>query len=392
MNGPLISSFARLVELAFSPSFAFSSSVYQLDPEWPATTDLPRGSLIENLGRAGELEVELDAILRTHGVDQADFSQEIINALPDPENWRVTEDEVKKRRDLRNLRIFTIDPATARDMDDAISCILEPGSDEIAEVGVHIADVTYFLAQGSPLDELAKKKATTVYVVEYSIPMLPRTLSDTLCSLTPHEDRYSISIIWRMNIKTGKFVDEKPWIGRTIMRSCVKMDYGTAQRMIEGDFDSKTEQLKLDPAHPEHTSELVRRDVVNLDRIAKVLRKERFDNGALGLNSVKLSFIFDRSEQTNTSGGKPRLSVPTSCFSYITKDSNHLIEEFAILANEAIAQKTSEVYPDNALVRYHESPREDIMADFIIFCDKLGIKIDYSSSGSYWVLCFTSLL
>jgi VacB/RNase II family 3'-5' exoribonuclease len=277
--------------------------------------------LTENIGRAGELEVELEAILRTHGVDQSDFPPDILSSLPDPGIWRISEQEVAKRRDLRNTRIFTIDPPTARDMDDAISCILEPGSDEIAEVGVHIADVTYFLAKGSPLDELAKKKATTVYVVEYSIPMLPRALSDTLCSLTPHEDRLAVSIIWRMNVKTGKLVNEnkKPWIGRSIIRSCVKMDYGTAQRMIEGDFDSTTEQLKLDPVHPEHTSELVKQDVLNLDRIAKVIRKGRFERGALGLNSVKLSFIFDRSEQTNQSGGKPRLSVPTSCFSYITK-------------------------------------------------------------------------
>jgi DIS3-like exonuclease 2 len=263
-------------------------------------------------------------------------------------------------------------------MDDAISCILLPGSDEIAEVGVHIADVTYFLQQGSPLDEIAKQRATTVYLVESSISMLPRILCDTLCSLTPHEDRFTVSVIWKVNIKTGEFLNEKPWIGRTIIRSCVKMDYGTAQKMIEGKFDPELEKLDLDPSHPEHTTEKVRQDVIALDRVAKLLRKRRYENGALGLSTVKLSFVFDRT-QPPTAG---KLSVPVSCYAYETKDSNHLIEEFAILANSCVAERIVEAYPDHALIRYHESPRPDLMEEYVRFCENLGISIDYSSPGA----------
>eukprot|EP01102_Stenamoeba_stenopodia_P023108 TRINITY_DN984_c0_g1_i4.p1 TRINITY_DN984_c0_g1~~TRINITY_DN984_c0_g1_i4.p1 ORF type:complete len:1231 (+),score=388.91 TRINITY_DN984_c0_g1_i4:364-4056(+) len=342
---------------------------------WKISNEHPHAKLTQNLGLSGEMEVELQAIIKANSIDQSDFPPQVLTSLPSA-NWQIPSEEIGRRRDMRNDRIFTIDPLTARDMDDAISCIMI--NDDIAEVGVHIADVTYFLQEGTKLDEIARKRATTVYFVEFSIPMLPRVLCDTLCSLNPHEDRLSISVVWKMNIKTAEVV-EKPWIGRTVIRSCCKLDYGTAQSMIEGTFDAKNHSLALDPTHKEHTIDQIVEDVKVLDGIAKILRKRRFDTGALSLNTVKLCFRFDKEKER---GNALRATPPVSCFVYETKDSNHLIEEFALLANAEVARTIHEAYPNHSMIRIHESPRPDFMEEYIQFCEKLGITIDYSSSGA----------
>ena len=149
--------------------------------------------------------------------------------------WTIPEEEVANRRDLRGYRIFSIDPATAKDLDDALHVTQLP--DGRIELGVHIADVSYYVKPGNALDLEASMRATTVYLVQKSLPMLPRLLSENLCSLNPNEDRLAYSCIWYMDRK-GNLTEDPPWYGRTVIRSCCKLDYGLAQAMIEGEVDA----------------------------------------------------------------------------------------------------------------------------------------------------------
>lgn len=217
-------------------------------PTWYGTSKLPWGHNVRFLGEAGTIHAETKALLSEHGVDHGDFPHTVLRGLQDflppasqdgvdvganirGSRWKIPEEEIAKRRDLREQRIFTIDPTGARDLDDALSVV--PLADGTFEIGVHIADVTYFVTPNSELDREARRRATTIYLVQQSIPMLPPLLCEELCSLNPQVDRLTYSCIWRMNVD-GTLVDEPAWFGRTIIRSCCKLDYQTAQHMIEG--------------------------------------------------------------------------------------------------------------------------------------------------------------
>lgn len=200
------------------------------------------------VGEAGAIHAETRALLGQHGVDHGDFPRSVLQGLQaflpkDTEGgvdvgthvrgsrWNIPDEEIAKRRDLRKERIFSIDPTGARDLDDALS--VTPLADGTMEIGVHIADVTYFIRPNSDLDREARRRATTVYLVQQAIPMLPPLLCEELCSLNPEVDRLAYSCIWRMNVD-GTLVDEPAWFGRTVIRSCCKLDYQTAQHMIDG--------------------------------------------------------------------------------------------------------------------------------------------------------------
>lgn len=217
-------------------------------PFWSAKSKLPWGHNVRFVGEAGAIHAETKALLCQHHVDHGDFPHSVLHGLQAflPEEtedgmdtganirgsrWKIPLEEIAKRRDLRNERIFTIDPTGARDLDDALS--VTPLADGTVEMGVHIADVTYFLKPNSDLDREARRRATTVYLVQKSIPMLPPLLCEELCSLNPQVDRLTYSCLWRMH-PDGTLVDEPAWFGRTVIRSCCKLDYQTAQHMIEG--------------------------------------------------------------------------------------------------------------------------------------------------------------
>lgn len=215
---------------------------------WSGSSKLPWGHNVRFVGEAGAIHAETLALLSQHGVDHGDFPRTVLRDLEDflPKNtedgvdtganirgsrWKIPNEEITKRRDLREKRIFTIDPTGARDLDDALS--VTPLNDGTVEIGVHIADVSYFVSPNSDLDREARRRATTVYLVQRAIPMLPPLLCEELCSLNPQVDRLTYSCIWRMNTD-GTLVDEPAWFGRTVIRSCCKLDYRTAQNMIEG--------------------------------------------------------------------------------------------------------------------------------------------------------------
>ncbi|KAM5163267.1 DIS3-like exonuclease 2 isoform 2-T2 [Mantella aurantiaca] len=332
---------------------------------WREDSNFAEGMLMKSLGQAGQIEPETEGILTEYGVDFSEFSNKVLKCLPQNLPWAIPQEEFEKRRDLRKECIFTIDPATARDLDDALSCKLLP--DGNFEVGVHIADVSYFIREGSPLDLVASDRATSVYLVQKVIPMLPRLLCEELCSLNPMADRLTFSVIWKITPQ-GKILDE--WFGRTIICSCVKLSYDHAQSMIENP-NKLISTEELPPVSPKRTIDEIQNAVLNLHHIAQNLRKHRFEEGALRLDQLKLAFTLDHES-----------GMPQGCYIYHYRDSNKLVEEFMLLANMAVAHKIFNNFPEEALLRRHPPPQNKLLNDLIEFCDQMGLQLDFTDSGT----------
>ncbi|XP_019358969.1 PREDICTED: DIS3-like exonuclease 2 [Gavialis gangeticus] len=333
--------------------------------DWKEDSNFAIGQMTKSLGQAGEIEPETEGILTEYGVDFSDFPQEVLACLPQCLPWVIPPEELANRRDLRKECIFTIDPSTAKDLDDALSC--KQLADGSFEVGVHIADVSYFVLEETALDKLASERATSVYLVQKVIPMLPKLLCEELCSLNPMRDRLTFSVLWKLTPE-GKILDE--WFGRTIICSCVKLSYDHAQSMIEHPKKVLSPE-ELPPISPQHTIEEIHWAVLNLHRIAKQLRKQRFIDGALRLDQLKLSFTLDKES-----------GMPQGCYVYQYRDSNKLVEEFMLLANMAVAHQIYRSFPAQALLRRHPPPQTKMLNDLMEFCDQMGLGIDFSSAGA----------
>ncbi|XP_062260427.1 DIS3-like exonuclease 2 [Platichthys flesus] len=332
---------------------------------WSADSNFAEGRLAKTLGQAGEIEPETEGILTEYDVDCSEFSDSVLDCLPKNLPWTIPPEELKKRRDLRNECIFTIDPATARDLDDALSCKQLP--DGNFEMGVHIADVSYFVEEDNALDAIASQRATSVYMVQKVIPMLPRLLCEELCSLNPLTDRLTFSVIWKMTPE-GKILSE--WFGRSVIRSCVKLSYDHAQSMIEAP-EKLFSAGELPPVDPVHPIDEIHQAVLNLHSIAQNLRAQRFSGGALRLDQMKLSFTLDRDTM-----------MPQGCYVYQYRDSNKLVEEFMLLANIATAKHIYRKFPDLALLRRHPPPKAKMVDELQELCEQLGIDLDLSSAGA----------
>ncbi|XP_051637569.1 DIS3-like exonuclease 2 isoform X2 [Manacus candei] len=333
--------------------------------DWKEDSNFATGQLCKSLGQAGEIEPETEGILTEYGVDFSDFSPEALECLPQNLPWVISLEELAKRRDLRKECIFTIDPSTARDLDDALSCKQLP--DGNLEVGVHIADVSYFVLEETELDKVASERATSVYLVQKVIPMLPRLLCEELCSLNPMQDRLTFSVMWKLTPE-GKILDE--WFGRTVICSCVKLSYEHAQIMIESPGKVLSPE-ELPPVSPQHSIAEIQEAVLNLHRIAQNLRKQRFADGALHLDQMKLSFTLDQES-----------GMPQSCYVYQYRDSNRLVEEFMLLANMAVAHRIYHFFPEQAFLRRHPPPQTKLLKDLMDFCNQVGLDIDFSSAGT----------
>lgn len=282
--------------------------------EYPTNIQQAVGEVIEVLGKAGENNAEMHAILAEFGLP-VHFPAEIeefANQIPE----KISEEEIKKRRDFREILTFTIDPADAKDFDDALSFkVLENGN---YEIGVHIADVTHYVQEGTILEEEALRRATSVYLVDRTIPMLPEKLSNNLCSLRPNEDKLTFSAVFEMNDE-GKIFNQ--WFGRTIIHSDKRFTYEEAQEEIEN-YELRIMNYELDNSQ---NSELTNA-LVKLNKIAKILKKERFQKGAINFETNEVKFRLDEN-------GKP-LGVQLK----IRKDAHKLIEEFMLLANKKVAE------------------------------------------------------
>jgi len=310
--------------------------------DWPERARNPFAEIIDVLGDAGDNNTEMHAILAEFDLPYK--YPEAVNQAAEKINIEISEDEIKNRRDFRSVPTFTIDPADAKDFDDALS--IQKLENGFWEVGVHIADVTYYVKPESLLEDEAYNRATSVYLVDRVVPMLPEKLSNGVCSLRPNEDKLCFSAVFQID-DSSLVINE--WFGRTIIHSDRRFAYEEAQLVIEtGDGDLKVE-------------------ILTLDRLAKQLRAIRFENGSIGFDRVEVKFEIDKD-------GKP-LSV----FFTEAKDSNKLIEEFMLLANKRVAEfvgKPGAKKKERTFVyRIHDKPDPEKLDTFNHFIKRFGYGI-----------------
>lgn len=353
----------KLSEEAMDPH-AEKTLVLAKITEWKVQYPFPTAQVVKAIGMSGEIETESRAILEAENIhqDQDDFPPEAMECLPKTP-WHLDEEEIGKRRDLRDTRIFSIDPITARDLDDALS--FTDLADGCARIGVHIADVSHFVPPDSALDEEARRRSTSVYLVQKVLPMLPRLLCEELCSLNAGVDRCAFSVIWVLD-RDGNIKEQ--WMGKTIIRSCAKLSYEDAQNMLDGKFSGKPIETPPTELHGPHTWSEVVSDVRGLNRIAHRLRKSRFHNGALRLDNKKLLINLDDA------------GFPIGHDVFKAKDANRLVEEYMLLANRSVARFLTEYYPDRSLLRRHPFPNGKKMEELVNFASHHGIDIRAGSS------------
>lgn len=311
--------------------------------DWRPGSPNPDGMITEVLGKAGVHNTEMHAIIAEFGFD-IEFNAEV-EAEANSFAEKISKEEIAKRRDMRGTTTFTIDPVDAKDFDDAISYkTLENGR---LEIGVHIADVAHFVTEDSLLDEEAYHRATSVYLVDRTVPMLPERLSNNLCSLRPKEDRLAYSVIFEMD-KTGKIFDF--WIGKTIIHSNHRFSYEEAQEVIEG------------------SSDLFKEEITTLNSIALKLQEKRFREGAISFESDEFKFKLD------TDG------TPLSVHKKERKEAHKMIEDFMLLANKTVAKYVYDTFKGQVLpYRVHDAPNLEKMATFIATAKKFGHIIDTKS-------------
>jgi len=314
--------------------------------DWPEDAKNPIGEITHVLGKQGENNAEMNAILADYGFPLA-FPDEV-EKQAESIKGEITKEEIAKRRDFREILTFTIDPADAKDFDDAISFqLLKNGN---IEVGVHIADVSHYVKPDSALDKEAFERGTSVYLVDRVIPMLPERLSNGLCSLRPNEDKLCFSAVFELDNEANVI---EQWFGRTIIHSDTRFSYEDAQEVLENKSGK-------------HSKELLK-----LNELAYKLRERKFKHGAISFESVEIKFRLDDQ-------GKP-LGV------YVKerKDAHKLIEDFMLLANkkvaEFVAKKGKGKQKYTFVYRSHDSPKEDALLNFSQFALKFGYKIDMSS-------------
>ncbi|KAI0268262.1 RNB-domain-containing protein [Gloeopeniophorella convolvens] len=324
----------------------------------PISSLHPFGTLVEELGPIGDIEVETSALLKDCNFPAEDFGESVLKCLP-PMPWSIPEHEYEVRTDLRKERLFTIDPEDAKDLDDALSIKLN--DDGTYDVGIHIADVSFHVKPNTALDRDARKRATSVYLVQRAVPMLPPALSEELCSLVPGQERLAFSVVLTLT-KEAKVI--KKWFGKTIIKSAAKLSYGVAQGVLDG------KPLGDVPVIPEHDASAVENDVKLLYDLAQTLRTRRFQNGALSLESPRLSF------KLNAAG------LPVDCSRKESLDSNNLVEEFMCLTNMMVAQQIAVALPEQALLRRHDIPIDRRLNLLVERAERLGYTLDVSSAGA----------
>ena len=315
---------------------------------WEPKEQYPKGKVLKVMGKPGENNTEMFSIAIERGF-VAEFPANVEAEADKIEKAGIQETDLKNRKDFRKVLTFTIDPEDAKDFDDAIS--FKKISEDEYEIGVHIADVTNYLKIGTAIDAEARKRATSVYLVDRTIPMLPEALSNDLCSLVPDKDRLCMSAVFVMN-KNAEIKSE--WYGKTIIHSQKRLTYAGAEEII------KNKNLEL------------HNELSFLNDLAKKLHKKRFENGAISLEQEEVKFVLDEN------------SVPIKVILKERGDSNKLIEEFMLLANKKVAEKMSlDEHGKNLKIpkggvfvyRIHDAPDKEKMQDLAFFLKNLGYKV-----------------
>ncbi len=324
---------------------------------WEAHSDSPIGSVIKVLGKAGEHNTEIHSILAQYGLPY-EFPTEV-EEYANKLDTSIQVSEIKKRRDMRDILTFTIDPKDAKDFDDALSFQkLENGN---YEIGIHIADVSHYVKPGTILDEEAYERATSVYLVDRVVPMLPEILSNNACSLRPNKEKYTFSAVFEINSKAE--VVHK-WFGRTVTYSDARFAYEEAQHIIETRKGEIPENISL-TGKTYTVNAKITEAVLELDRLAKILRKQRMHNGAISFDKVEVKFVLD--ENNN----------PEGVYFKEAKDANKLIEEFMLLANRSVAEFIGKQNPKKTFVyRVHDEPDDDKIAALENIIKRFGYKLN----------------
>ncbi|XP_050076130.1 DIS3-like exonuclease 2 [Anopheles maculipalpis] len=323
--------------------------------------EVPIGTILKSIGKCGLLEVENESILVEHNLDVTPYGEDILAQLP-AVPYNIPAEELARRVDLRGECIFTIDPATARDLDDALSCKQLPNGNY--QIGVHISDVTYFLRESSPLDELVKLRATSIYMVDTVYHMLPKQLCNT-CSLLPGEDKLAFSVFWEME-PDGTVLSTR--FERSVINSCSQLSYEHAQLMLDNPNCEVDEDQFPEILHGYSAKSLCK--IVNtLQSIAMKLRQRRMDDGCLKINQPKLTFRLD-----------PATGRPIDYGVYKIRTSNEMIEDFMLLANMSVASAIHKAYPDISLLRSHSAPAANMMKNLVRTLSLHGHALSYTSS------------
>ncbi|MGL4292175.1 MAG: ribonuclease R [Bacteroidales bacterium] len=317
--------------------------------DWPERAKNPTGEVIDVLGTSGENNTEIHAILAEFGLPY--HYPEAVTKAADKISFDIPQEEIDKREDFRKITTFTIDPKDAKDFDDALSIRkLENGN---YEIGVHIADVTHYVRPGDIIDREGEARATSVYLVDRVVPMLPEHLSNGVCSLRPNEEKLTFSCIFEMNDQAEVV---KSHIARTVIESDRRFTYEEAQEMIEGaEGDYKQEILKM-------------------DELAKKLRRKRFEDGAIAFDRHEVKFDIDEK-------GKP-----VGVYFKVSKDANKLVEEFMLLANRTVAEFVGNPpkgkKPKTFVYRIHDLPDPEKMDNFATFIRRFGYNLKTDGKNS----------
>jgi ribonuclease R len=328
--------------------------------DWPSRADSPFGKVVKVLGKPGDHNTEIHAILAEYGLP-SEFPIEV-ETYAQKIDTSIEASEIAKRRDMRDTLTFTIDPKDAKDFDDALSFKkLENGN---YEIGVHIADVSYYLEEGTILDDEAYQRATSVYLVDRVVPMLPEVLSNFACSLRPQEEKYTFSAVFEINEKSQVM---NQWFGRTVIFSDQRFAYEEAQYIIETKDNTIPVETSITGSSFVVSDEIVEA-TLKMDELAKIFRRNRMNEGAISFDKVEVKFNLDAEGE------------PEGVYFKIAKDANHLIEEFMLLANRKVAeyigkQKKTFIY------RIHDEPNEDKLIAMQNVIAKFGYKIDFRNKG-----------
>ena len=328
--------------------------------DWPSRADSPFGRVIKVLGKPGEHDTEIHAILAEYGLP-SEFPIEV-ETYAQKIDTSITAAEIANRRDMRDTLTFTIDPKDAKDFDDALSFKkLENGN---YEIGIHIADVSYYLEEGTILDDEAYQRATSVYLVDRVVPMLPEVLSNFACSLRPQEEKYTFSAVFEISEKSEVI---NQWFGRTVIYSDQRFAYEEAQYIIETKEDTIPEEISITGSSYQVSPEIVAA-TLKLDELAKIFRRKRMNDGAISFDKVEVKFNLSEEGE------------PEGVYFKVSKDANHLIEEFMLLANKKVAefigkQKKTFIY------RIHDEPNEDKLFAMQALISKFGYKMDFQQGS-----------
>ena len=342
--------------------------------EWPEHAKNPIGKVVDILGQSGDNTTEMHAILAEYGLPYAypksveDEAEKI-----DP---GITAEEIGQREDLREVTTFTIDPRAAKDFDDAIS--IRKTDDGLWEVGVHIADVSHYVKEGSIIDKEAVKRATSVYLVDRTIPMLPERLCNFICSLRPNEEKLTYSVVFKLDDKAVV----KDWhLAHTVIKSDRRFTYEEVQKVLEDHKEASPEDYKMPGDHAADPNfngpdvlpaEHFATELITLNRLAKQLRARRFEHGSINFDRSEVRFDIDNK-------GKP-----IGVYFKVAKDANKLVEEFMLLANRTVAESVGKQpknkKPKTLPYRVHDLPDQDKLINLSEFIVKFGYKLKPTGS------------